>query len=130
MHGVMLTTVARWHLFHGEPRLALSLADSGMRLISASDGCSAREYRAGRVMAGAYLAIGDTARAEAAFVAASTPQVRGEWTDSARVALGSRFDQARWDAAVDSSARVTRRCSETRSLEWQARRTMMKRRGR
>ena len=114
--GMAYGALSSQTLRDGNPRRGLAEADSALAAMRRGEFCAPSLGYINRAIA--LLALGDTASAETAFVLGSAAYLPGTagMADSARAHLGSRFEQARFVARVDTAHRVAKACqSEQRA---------------
>ncbi|MEP6729084.1 MAG: hypothetical protein ABJE10_00535 [bacterium] len=105
-------SLAQRALLDGKAREALVLSDSSLSYRKRVNACSAPWSAALRLRARAKLALGDTVGAGQDFVGSPPWNAAsdGDFGDSVRVALGSHFDAAHWQVAIDSTRREYQLC--------------------
>jgi hypothetical protein len=111
--GIAFGFLSSQSLSEGRPHVALAEADSAIGAMRRGEFCTPSRGFISHALAS--LALGDTARAERDFAtgAAAYPPGMTFMLDSARAHLGSRFDQAAYQARVDSAIVAARACTQS-----------------
>ncbi|MES2179524.1 MAG: hypothetical protein V4550_16815 [Gemmatimonadota bacterium] len=126
--GFGYRSLAYLALVRGEPRASLAYSDSSVAMM-ASPACVAGRSSAMAVRARANLALGDTSAAERDLARAYGPYSPQGSRDSVRIALGARFNEARWTVLTDSTRRLVAACQRQSEVQYKARDARRRSRG-